>query len=424
MALATQRSLSQLKAQCQKLGIQAKMRGKKEAKDDYTYALRDYFIQENYGGYANLPESLKLMLKIESPMLSEQFKKLKPEVQKDIWTSNQWFLEEKEDGNRQIHFIGLEGEPYQTYSRNLSVTDFLPVSYGEKMYTDDIDFTKIKDRFIIDSEVICTNPNISTVMGKKGVVTETQLQAVTAILSMNAEDSLRVQRDEGCPLHIKAFDCLWFNGEWLIDKPLIERRKYLKVALKQMLDAGFRVSLPKSNMSNKKQFYEQILKEGGEGCIAKRVTDKYYPVTTRSHRSWVKIKRTMSESLGMEGLGDTIDAFITGYEVADESKSWAGLIGALEVSIYLRDEQGNLTQHMIAKIANIEMELRKKMTVHDENGNPMLAAEWYGKCMEIDGQAVSARARRLKHAIFIQFRPDKCPDMCVYDESFINSMIL
>lgn len=424
MALATPRSLAQLKAQCQKLGIQAKMRGKKEAKDDYTYALRDYFIQENYGGPANLPLSLKLMLQIESPMLSEQYKKLKPEVQKELWTSNKWYFEEKEDGNRQVHFIGLPGENYQTYSRNLSVSDFLPVAYGEKIYTDDIDFTKIKDQFVIDSEVICTNPNISTIMGSKGVVTATQLQAVTAILSMNAEDSIRIQKEEDCPLHIKAFDCLWFNGEWLINKPLLERRKYLKIALEQMQAAGFKVSLPKSNMSNKKAFYESIIKEGGEGCIAKKITDKYYATTTRSHRSWVKIKRTMSESLGQEGLGDTVDAFISGYEVADMDKSWAGLVGALELSVYLIDEQGNKTQHMIAKVANIDMETRKAMTIKDPQGNPILDPSWYGKVVECDGQAVSARARRLKHAILVRFRPDKCADQCTMEESFLNSMIL
>ena len=423
MAVQTLRTLAQLRQQAKELGLTVKQRGKKESKDDYVYALRDYFIKEKYGSYADMPKSLSLMLQLESPMLASQYKTVKPEKQKEMWESNHWYAEEKCDGNRQLFFF-LKDPIFDSFSRNNSVADFLPVSYGNKIYTDHIDFTQIKDQFIIDSEVICANPNISTIMGKKGVITETMLQAVTAILAMNEVDSKRIQKEEDCPLVIMGFDCLWFNGEWLLDKPLIERRKYLKVAMQQLINAGFKATLPKSNMSNKKQFYESIVKGGGEGIILKHIYSKYSATSSRSHRDWVKVKRTFSEAAKNEGLADTIDAFISGYELADDSKSWAGLIGSLELSVYVKRADGTTYQHMIAKVANIEHSLREKMTIKDDKGNPILDPQWYGKVVECDGQDISARALRLTHAILIRFRPDRSQDTCIIEEEFLKSMIL
>ena len=67
----------------------------------------------------------------------------------------------------------------------------------------------------------------------------------------------------------------------------------------------------------------------------------------------MKIKRTMSGTSQMMGLGDTIDAFVSGYEPADENKSWAGLVGAIEFSVYLREADGTTRPHKIARITNI-----------------------------------------------------------------------
>ena len=423
MAISTLRTLAQLRAQCQELGLTFKQRGKKESKDDYVYALRDHFIKEKYGEYKNMPKSLSLMLQLESPMLASQYKTVKPEKQKIMWDSKDWIAQTKEDGNRMLFFL-LDDPVFDSYSRNNSVQDFLPNQYGNKFYLDEIDFTKIKDQFILDSEVICLNPNISTIMGKKGVVTETQLQAVTAILSMNEQDSIRIQKEEDCPLMIKAFDCLYFNGEWLLNKPLIERMKYLKIAIQQMLDAGFKIEFPKTNRDNKRQFYESIVKGGGEGIILKHLQSKYTATSSRSHRNWVKVKRSFSETVQHEGLADTIDAFISGFDPADENKAWAGLVGALELSVYVKRADGSIYQHVIAKVANIDLELRKKITQHDEKGNVILDPSWYGKVVEVDGQDISARALRLTHAILVRFRPDRSQDTCVIEEEFLKSMVL
>ena len=153
MSLQTSRSLPQLQLECENLKLEVKPKGKKLQKDDYIRALREYYI-ESYGGYNAIPKSLNLMLQIESPMLASQYKTCKEEQQDKMWNTNDWYAEEKEDGVRIVNFF-LQDEKYNAYSRNNSTKDFLPISYGEKICLDNVDFSKIRDTFILDSECIC-----------------------------------------------------------------------------------------------------------------------------------------------------------------------------------------------------------------------------------------------------------------------------
>lgn len=419
MALAVGYTKAQLKAKCEKLGLKPREDYKKDSKDSFAYALRDYYLEQKYGG--DIPKNLELMLTLEQPMVPTRMNDCKEELQKEMWESPNWYIEEKMDGNRQLPMF-LGGEFY-TYSRNLSDIDLLPIEYSSNIYHE-CDFSKLQHDFILDSEVICLNPNISTVIGRRGVVTETQLQAVTALLSMNSEDSIRIQKENNAPLKFCTFDCIYYDGEWLLDKPLIERRKYLKMALAELQSIGFKAELPRSNQSNKRAFYKSIVDEGGEGGILKDIYAPYYPTSSRAHRKWVKAKRSMSESISERGGGDTIDAFITGYEDSSKDKAFADYVGGFQLSCYLVDEDGNRKLHHIATISSMTLELRKEITEWDENGVPRLKFEFYNKVCEIDGQAVSARARRLKHAVLVRFRPDKTPDQCEISETFLNSMIL
>lgn len=419
MSISTIRTIAQLKEQCEDLGIKVVQSGKRISKTDYVLALRDYFLKLKYPN--GVPESLSAILQIESPMLCQRMNVLSEEEQENIWNSENWVLEEKEDGARFINIWGM-GKP-DFYSRNISVEDFLPVNYQDNVYLPNVDLTKIKDKFILDSEIVSTNPNVSTIMGKKGVITESQLQAVTALLAMNSEDSIAIQAKEDCPLQFKIFDCLYFNGEWLIDKPLIERIPFMMKAFDQLVEAGVNVARPRSAYQNKKAFYKTIISMGGEGCIAKNLFSPYIASNSRSRHGFVKIKRTMSETSNMLGIGDTIDAFVTGFEPADENKSWAGLVGALEFSVLLRNFNGDIKQHKIARISAIPMDLREQMT-EVVDGKVTLKSEWYGKVASIDGQCISARSHRLKHAVLSDWRPDRSAETCIMDEDFMLSMVL
>lgn len=420
MSISSQRSLAQLQKECEDNGIKVVQSGNRVTKTDYILALRDFYMKKNFPN--GIPKSLELMLQIESPMLCQRYTVLNDSEKKSIWDSKDWVAEQKEDGARMV-MIWTGGE-WDFFSRNISVSDFLPVNYKDHFYMGDADFSGITDEFILDSEVMSTNPRVSTIIGKRGVVTESQLQAVTALMTMNLEDSINIQKNEGCPLEFRTFDCLWYNGEWLIDKPLIERMPYLIKALEQIQKAGMKARRPYSNYTNKKAFYKALVASGAEGVILKNLKSPYIASNARRRDGFVKVKRTMSEAREMSGLGDTIDAFVTGFEPADETKGFAGMVGCLEFSCYLRDAQGNTKPHMIARVSNIPLDLRKEITDHDENGNPILAKSVYGRCCEIDGQCVTARSLRLKHAVLVKWRPDRTPDTCILDEDFLMSMIL
>ena len=71
---------------------------------------------------------------------------------------------------------------------------------------ENIDLTPLKGmRFMVDTEVVSTNPNISTVLGSKGVIT--QLQQIF----LNVPQSHEIQRVD--PLKFLIFDCVFNNGE-------------------------------------------------------------------------------------------------------------------------------------------------------------------------------------------------------------------
>ena len=423
MAISTQRSLKELKKECDRYGLVVTQSGNRESKTDYVLALREYYLQTLYPN--GVPATLDLMLQIESPMLCNRFSNLKPEQQEAIWNSDEWYLETKEDGCRML--IVKVGNDWQFFSRNISVKDFLPVSYSGHIL-ENWDHEGIDHDFILDCELVSLDNQVSTILGKRGLVTTTQLQAVTALLALNSEDTLSIQKglvtEDGTPvLQFRCFDCLWSDGEWHLEKALIDRKKYTYQFIDILKSKGMNIRKPYSNISNKRAFYKAIIANGGEGCVAKNIYSPYIASSNRPAYGWVKIKRSMSETQQMMGLADTVDAFVTGFEPADPNKSWAGLVGALEFSVFLEDENGERKQHKIARITNLTMELREQMT-KIVDGEPVLKEEWYGKCASIDGVCVSGRAKRLKHARLIDWRPDRSPDTCIMTEEFLNSMIL
>jgi ATP-dependent DNA ligase len=437
MAYQTRRTKADLKMECMKNGILDKVNNfdnddERVYKDDFIRALRDYYIKENYDG--NPPKSIELLDEnLISPMLAARFNQLKDEQQEEIWESDEWYFEEKEDGVRMLISF-LEDEGFNLYSRNISVEDFLPISYGDTIDTEHVDKSKIKDEFIVDSELISLNPNISTIVeDNKGVVTETQLDAISSLISMEPEKAIPIQRRESTKLQYVIFDIIYWNGEWLFDLPLKERREYLEKAVSQLDDAGLGCRLPRSNRTKKKQFYKNIITEGGEGVIAKNVNYKYIPNSYRRKDGWIKIKRSMSESIGMEtSLGDSIDAWVSGFKTGTEGKKWEDYVGALEFSVYLEDFEDVIFNdvdsepeiHKIAVVASLPDDLRKEMTGRDEEGNPILKEEWYGKVAELDGQSVAPRSNRLRHARIINWRSDKTPNECRMDQGWLQSMVL
>ena len=79
---------------------------------------------------------------------------------------------------------------------------------------------------------------------------------------------------------------------------------------------------------------------------------------------------------------------------------------------------------MIAKIPNITKEIKQQCTVEGEDGKPCLAEEFYGLVVEVNGQSISSRNRRLTHPRMVRFRADKTKEECIYTSAFLKTQMV
>lgn len=441
MAIACQRKLEELLEECKALGLNPiPTKNKKTAtgydkifsKDDCINCLRQHYIEvrKSEGTYT---KSLDWMLKNDfQPMLCLQINHTKRE--KEIWEGKNWFLQEKIDGNRQLIFYN-KGEGFDFYSRNISVTDYMPVNYKANINVGSVDYSKITHDFIIDSEVVPVSVPDQEVIKRNGLIADTQLSLVSSLMALNPEASIRAQ--EEIPLKFVVFDIIEIDGKDLKELPLKERQQYLNVVYKELKEAGFKCEQPINNIQLKlspKDFYAKMLREGKEGAVAKDVNAKYFATSSRSHDSWVKIKRSLSQALELGGMSSDLDVYISGF-VNKKDSSWSDKrVGAFEFSVYLTDdfdnylldEDGNPISHVIGHAGNVTMEKAMEMSEPDpaNPGYMKLKQEYYGTVWTIDAQDISSKAMSSTHCRIISERPDKSMDQCRLRKSFLESQVL
>lgn len=432
--------------QCEKLGVEANKSRRRVNKTTGEYymestvkdlekAVQSYYLKK-YKEENTLSPFMNKILTLDSPMLALQQKDKKLDSVRDsLWEDdNQWMFQEKIDGCRCMVCYDIDFG-WDMYSRNKSITDCLPISYKTKLLmpeikTDVLSKYGIKS-FIIDTELVPLQKQINAMANGVELVADTQLSLVTSILGSLDDLSHRMQ--ETNPLKFIAFDLVMLNGQWLTDYPLLKRDKVLNGVINALKFAGMDIRLEKvqSTVVDKHKFYERILSSDGEGVVAKDLNSKYDLLGKRAGE-WIKIKRTVSQSLLMEKMGDTVDAFVSGFTEGTPGTANAGLVGALEFSIYLTDdfdnlildENGNPVTHHIATVSGITSELRQVISTKDEYGRVALNPNFYGKVATIDGQDISSRNYRFAHATFQGWRPDRSIESCKMRKSFLERLVL
>lgn len=409
-----QRSLAELKQECKVLNLAPIGGKKKEGKADYVRALQKHFLEKTERTFG-----LNYRLSMESPALCFLSTHLRPEEYERLFTSGDIVFEEKANGCRMI----VSYHPdygFEFYSRNVSVTDYLPVCYTKQVYMGDDSLKGLFPAFVLDTEILSRDANISTVLGKRGVVTETVLQACTALLSLNPEESIAIQKELCSPLAFWAFDCLYYDGEELRCTTYRNRRGFLARIMPKLKELGLPFFKIKAVRENKKEYLESIWEQGGEGVVCKNIYGAYLDRESRSRDGWVKIKKTASGT-----MGDTIDGVVTGFDLGDEGKGFENLVGSLTISVPFVKKDGTEVLHPIARVPNIPLEKRREITILDEKGVPTLDPKYFGKVVEVDGQSISARALRLVHPRLINWRLDKTLENCrSYTEEELRAMVV
>ena len=416
MAIECARRIDYLDSRCRELGLEVKQAGNKLRKDDYVRALRNHFLLEKYGSIDNIPWSMKFMLSIECLQLCRRIQTLKESDQQKIWESDDWIAEEKVDGNRMALLWDADEKQFHFFSRNNSMVDYLPQDYKDTIYitADNFDYDK---NFVLDAEVISTSPNIET----NGTQCLTQLQSTSALLALNPDDSIAIQRND--PLKFIVFDCL-YHDESYMDKPWIERHKQTELLCNILKEHNFNCELnpvienTEYNKNKKREFFDELIDNQKEGIVLKNKYAKYHATSSRTI-DCVKVKRSTSDS-----LTNDIDAFITDYVVGNDDTRNENMVVGFIFSVRLEKEDGTIVNHNIAVCSNISDYIKEDATVIDDNGNVSLNTDYYFRVATLKGQNISARNMRLTHAVIDTWRLDKSADGCeILKESELKKLI-
>ena len=415
MAIECARRIDYLDSLCRELGLEVKQAGNKLRKDDYVRALRNHFLLEKYGSIDNIPWSMKFMLSIECLQLCRRIQTLKESDQQKVWESDDWIAEEKVDGNRMALLWDADEKQFHFFSRNNSMVDYLPQDYKDTIYitADNFDYDK---NFVLDAEVISTSPNIET----NDTQCLTQLQSTSALLALNPDDSIAIQRND--PLKFIVFDCL-YHDESYMDKPWVERHKQTELLCNILKEYNFNCELnpvienTEYNKNKKREFFDELIDNQKEGIVLKNKYAKYHATSSRTI-DCVKVKRSTSDS-----LTNDIDAFITDYVVGNDDTRNENMVVGFIFSVRLEKEDGTIVNHNIAVCSNISDCIKEDATVIDDNGNVSLNNDYYFRVATLKGQNISARNMRLTHAVIDTWRLDKSDGCEVLKESELKKLI-
>lgn len=416
MAIECIRRIDYLDSLCRELGLEVKQAGNKLRKDDYVRALRNHFLLEKYGSVDNIPWSMKFMLSIECLQLCRRIQTLKESDQQKVWESDDWIAEEKVDGNRMVLLWDADEKQFHFFSRNNSMVDYLPQDYKDTIYITSNNFDYDKN-FVLDTEVISTSPNIET----NDTQCLTQLQSTSALLALNPDDSIAIQRND--PLKFIVFDCL-YHDESYMDKPWVERHKQTELLCDILKEHNFNCELnpvienTEYNKNKKREFFDELIDNQKEGIILKNKYAKYHATSSRTI-DCIKVKRSTSDS-----LTNDIDAFITDYVVGNDDTRNENMVVGFIFSVRLEKEDGTIVNHKIAVCSNISDYIKEDATVIDDNGNVSLNNDYYFRVATLKGQNISARNMRLTHAVIDTWRLDKSADGCeILKESELKKLI-
>lgn len=329
-------------------------------------------------------------------------------LKESMWSDDQWVAEEKYDGDRRVaQFIGpvvrftgrrqsVDGSGFVEKSAN--VPHLSGVFEGGLVTAGQVDAWRNPnvpglDGTVLDGEMLFTGPCEGGGRSKY----------VTSIMGSLPEEAVRKQLEVGW-LRYVVFDCLWFKGKFVADRPYRERREYLESALKEWGNQYVEAAAQFGG-EVKQKAYDRIIETGGEGIILKHVNSKYGERT-----KWVKVKGTWNA-----------DVVITGYQAAKELSvkkgddaatmtkyAAAGLIGAIVCGQYSPVAGDKVHEYELIEVATISGMDDALRTELSRNGPAYL-----GRVVEIahNGREPTGRFR---HPRFKQFRDDKAPTACMY----------
>ena len=275
-----------------------------------------YEVMPDIGAIAKeIPSHPKPVLGIPVyPMLAQRLNSPKEMTEK----MGEVGIEPKFDGLRvQIHF--KRGGEFYAFTRNLhNISQMFPEleKLGEHLVGDDV---------ILDSEGIGIDEKTKKILDFQSIMTRRRKHEIESFA-------------KSIPANFYVFDILYKNGESLMDKSYVERRKILKETIKggSLLKIDEEITTKDPKIIS--DFYTQKIKEGMEGIMVKKADSEYIP--GRTGWRWVKMKQ-LEEAEGK--LSDTVDCVVMGFTQGKGKRASFGL-GQFLVGIKDGDEIKTVTK--------------------------------------------------------------------------------
>lgn len=431
-------------------------RGGVSAARDYTQAicLLVMYNKENpqYNGdfshikstddlWNGLHPATRFRLRAYTPCLAARYDELNEKEQAKLFEDPNITATEKINGCR-TWVIFTNDDQLHIFSRNYSDQDCSLLEYSSNV---DQHLTRgdYQGVYAVDCEIVFEpGCDIRGDLEQLGLQTDSQLEAMVALLHTHPEDAIRIQQKFKDLYHR---DIITFR---LIAPLYVDGKNYLKRTLgdgqdiyDRAIEAGQKMGLNikpirrcNGNRAEKEVFLNTILNDGGEGVVFHNRNGIYCTSENRSRTSFIKLKRTVSATENGVGLGDTIDAYVTGFTLGTTGTANEGIIGGFQFSIHV-DDEGRQYEHMIAVVPNITREERLLATWNNSEGlypttwkdkdgieHPIsLNPEFDGLVAELSGQALSAKSQRLEHPRMIMWRPERMPDSCIYTKAWLTA---
>lgn len=382
--------------------------------------------------WLGIPETERYRLMFYTPCLAYQFDELKEDEQNAIFDNTDWVFTRKHTGIRCVIVCSENG--YGIYSRNFSDDDCHCIEYTSKVHKEFSATPKRGYSFVADCEMILSPlVNINDDLARHNIYPTNSVEALIGLMGLESSDCLRIQKNALKDLNLNLIEFkliapIIVNGVNYIDKPLGEGMKAYSDCISVGKTLGFNISAIErceaGDRYSKIIFLNTILNEGGEGVVAQNRNGSYNTSDKRSKESYVKIKHAFGEVV--DGLYDTIDAYIGGYRAGSN-----GLINTLNLFVMV-DMGGKPIPHLIANLpinARLGRELTIKGTegfapirVDETNEMVSLSYDYYHKVVEMGGKGINAR-RMVISPTLIRFRDDKSMNECIYSKEWILSQI-
>lgn len=285
--------------------------------------------------------------------------------------------EEKLDGARFLMFIE-EGEN-RFSSRHKSIKDG---KFSEKTdnfpYLRNLNLSKFSGT-ILDGEIV-TGKNVMDVM---------------SVVGGSPSTALKYQMQHGWINYI-IFDILKYNGIDITHEFYKDRRYLLNQIFSEYLyklNSDY-IKLINSIEVNKKDFYNNVLKRGGEGIVLKKLNSPY-------GTDWIKVKRESTWDVVIIGFEDPEEMTTKSDGTFSRSRlAEKNLIGSIKFGQY---NNGILIP--CGSCSGISDKMRTEFSNNSD--------EFLGQVMTIKAQE-RTESGAFRHPVFVRMRSDKNPEDCIY----------